>query len=61
MPYWSSAAFKTGTIALVVHDAAERIWSSGWISPSLMPATMFLMSPLPGAVRITFATPLAFR
>jgi len=49
--------FNTGTIAFVVHDAAEIILSSFSKIESLTPYTIFLISPLPGAVNIAFAAP----
>ena len=54
MPYLSLRIFRTGTIALVVHDAAEIILSASVKDLSLTPKTMFLISPFAGAVKITF-------
>ncbi len=48
-------------MAFVVHDAAARMRSSFDRPLELIPATMFLMPPLPGAVTITRAAPFAFR
>ncbi|MCY1533280.1 hypothetical protein D9M68_686020 [compost metagenome] len=61
MPNLSFTAFSTGTMALVVQDAAETMRSSAVISPWLMPWTMFFSAPLPGAVRTTRSMPGHFR
>jgi hypothetical protein len=53
----SLISFKTGTIALVVQDAAEIIESDESSSESLTPKTIFLILSLPGAVNITFDAP----
>ncbi|MNY18554.1 hypothetical protein D3C86_1519410 [compost metagenome] len=57
MPYLSFTALSTGTMALVVQEAAETILSSALMSPWLMPCTMFFSAPLPGAVSTTRAMP----
>ena len=46
-----------GQMALVVQLAALKMVSSGRISSSLTPNTIFFRSPLPGAVRMTLLTP----
>ena len=57
MPNLSLMALSTGTMALVVQLAAVTILSSSVRSPLLMPYTMFLSEPLPGAVSSTRDTP----
>ena len=53
MPNSSFIAFSTGTMALVVQDAAAIIESLGSMALELIPETMFLMEPFPGAVSRT--------
>ena len=60
MPNASSITFKTGTMALVVQDAAEKIFSSAACCSWLTPNTIF-GTPPPGAVNKTLATPFAFK
>ena len=50
-------SFSTGTIALVVHDAAEIILSDSFNAESFTPKTIFLISPFAGAVSITLDAP----
>ena len=45
-------------MALVVQEAAEIIWSDFCKAESLTPKTIFLISPLAGAVNMTFDAPL---
>ena len=49
--------FSIGTIALVVHEAAEMRLSLSLIIESLIPLTIFLILPLAGAVNMTFDAP----
>ena len=49
---------RTGTIALVVQEAAEIILSESLRISLLIPLTMFLISPFPGAVRTTLLAPV---
>ena len=44
-------------MAFVVHEAAEIILSDSCKAESFTPKTMFLISPLAGAVNITFDAP----
>ena len=48
---------KTGTIALVVHEAAEIILSDSFKISLLMPFTIFFIFPLAGAVKMTLHAP----
>ena len=59
--YSSFITLRTGTIAFVVHDAADIMLSLSSIIESLMPYTIFFMSPLAGAVNITIEPPELIR
>ena len=61
MPNLSLSALSGGTMALVVQLARDRMVSLSSTMPWLTPGTMFLMSPLPGAVRIALLMPGHFR
>ena len=54
-------AFSTGTMALVVQEAAPSSTSFWFITEELTPETMFLIVPLAGAVSSTLAVPLDSR
>ena len=47
--------FNTGTMALVVQEAAAISLSSSLTLSSLTPKTIFLIFAFPGAVRMTFS------
>ena len=53
----SLIVFRTGTIAFVVHEAADIIWSFSSRIESFIPYTIFLIFPFAGAVKITFEAP----
>ena len=57
MPNFLLRISRTGTIAFVVHDAAEIISSSSFKILLLTPFTIFFILPLAGAVKMTLDPP----